>query len=440
MPLQNRGFRRLFISLLALATHPALSQNLLMNPGFDRDLSGWTIETKISPDPSPSPGYVEASTAWVSNDSNASAVSGGTTLHAKAGISSTATAAVTQCVAATGGMLVSFGAKFLTTRQYTTAGLSVTVGFFETHDCSGEAVGSARTNSPNTFPTPPTETNSGGRWLSSASEVLASPGTRSMRIEVGAYATGTRFYGPSYVDGVADEAFLTLAPATLTTSLLPAAAWIHGAAGSYWTTTFTLVNSGSTAAAVTLKWLGHDVDGRRGPEFTYVVRAGQTLSNVEANFQANFRETWGGILMTSSSPSVFLQSETSTNVPGGGTVGQALPALGLSDFAGTTPRTLAPMKENASFRTNLVLANPTEITVSAHVDLFAADGTLLGSRDVALPPLGMTQIGSVGWALAGTTVDLGRIAVSTPTPGGLVAAYASVIDNKTNDPRTLLPR
>jgi hypothetical protein len=35
---------------------------------------------------------------------------------------------------------------------------------------------------------------------------------------------------------------------------------------------------------------------------------------------------------------------------------------------------------------------------------------------------------------------VGRISVSTATPGGLVAAYASVIDNVTNDPRTLLPR
>jgi hypothetical protein len=34
----------------------------------------------------------------------------------------------------------------------------------------------------------------------------------------------------------------------------------------------------------------------------------------------------------------------------------------------------------------------------------------------------------------------GRVAISTPTPGGLVAAYASVIDNTTNDPRTILPR
>lgn len=33
-----------------------------------------------------------------------------------------------------------------------------------------------------------------------------------------------------------------------------------------------------------------------------------------------------------------------------------------------------------------------------------------------------------------------RLVVSTPTAGGAVGTYASVIDNTTNDPRTLLAR
>ncbi len=33
-----------------------------------------------------------------------------------------------------------------------------------------------------------------------------------------------------------------------------------------------------------------------------------------------------------------------------------------------------------------------------------------------------------------------RLVISTPTNSGAFAAYASAIDNVTNDPRTLLPR
>ena len=199
------------------------------------------------------------------------------------------------------------------------------------------------------------------------------------------------------------------------------------------------MNPGSSDAAVTLKFLPHDPGVTRSYEFSYDVRAGQTLSIDKANWEANYAETWGAVLMTSSLPAVFLQSETSA-FASGGTVGQALPAMGPADFAGATAKTLAPIRENAAFRTNLVLANATEAPLVAHVALFDADGTLLGSRDVDLPPLGMTQLNRVAAALGALTLDLGRIAISTLTPGGLVAAYASVIDNATNDPRMLLPR
>ena len=285
-----------------------------------------------------------------------------------------------------------------------------------------------------------TETNSGGLWLPAASQAIATAGARSARFEIDARALGTMAYGLSYVDAVVDDVVLMAGPTSLTTWLLPSAAWIHGAGGSYWTTQFTLCNTGSTDAAVTFKWLGHDVDGRGGDAFTYFVHAGQTLSPDRAIWSINFPENYGAILVTSSSPALVVQSETSTNVPGGGTAGQALPALGAADFAGASPKMLAPIRENAAFRTNLVLANATEAPLTAHVELYAADGTLVGARDVDLPPLGMRQLTRVAVVLGASTLDLGRIAVSTPTPGGSVAAYASVIDNVTNDPRTILPR
>jgi hypothetical protein len=52
----------------------------------------------------------------------------------------------------------------------------------------------------------------------------------------------------------------------------------------------------------------------------------------------------------------------------------------------------------------------------------------------------MTQINNVVTALGapfGTTNAV--LVVSTATTGAQVATYASVIDNNTNDPRTILP-
>jgi len=53
----------------------------------------------------------------------------------------------------------------------------------------------------------------------------------------------------------------------------------------------------------------------------------------------------------------------------------------------------------------------------------------------------MIQVSRVAREL-GASGDLNgaRLDLSTPTIGGAFAAYASVIDNVTNDPRTLLPQ
>jgi hypothetical protein len=238
--------------------------------------------------------------------------------------------------------------------------------------------------------------------------------------------------------------------------ILPSVArYQGGAGGSLWTTLITVANpSSEVGVSVFFQFLGHDQDGRGPATIGYSLRPGEsaTLDGLLALF--NIPEGFGAVRVTATSPNLVIQSETSTFLMWsyGGTVGQFVPALGPSDLAGAAPKTLVPIHEyeepwappqtgpKNSFRTNLVLVNAVEVPVSAHVALFAKDGTLLGSCDVELPPLGMTQIGRVVSSLGAGPVYGGRLAISTPTPGGLVAAYASVIDNISNDPRTVLPR
>ena len=75
------------------------------------------------------------------------------------------------------------------------------------------------------------------------------------------------------------------------------------------------------------------------------------------------------------------------------------------------------------------------------MNLVAENGSALGNKRVSLPPLGMTQVTRVVRDL-GVTVDVtgARLVLSTATSGGALSAYASVIDNVTNDPRTLWPK
>jgi hypothetical protein len=100
------------------------------------------------------------------------------------------------------------------------------------------------------------------------------------------------------------------------------------------------------------------------------------------------------------------------------------------------------VRDDASFRTNLILCGTTEfVSVDVDVTLISAEGATLGTKRYRLPPFGMIQVSRVAREL-GATGDLNgaRLDLSTPTTGGSFAAYASVIDNDTNDPRTLLPQ
>ena len=104
-------------------------------------------------------------------------------------------------------------------------------------------------------------------------------------------------------------------------------------------------------------------------------------------------------------------------------------------------QSILAVREDAAFRTNLILANATEAALGVDVRLVSADGVTLASKSYALPPLGMTQVTRVVRDLGvGADVAGARLVLSTPTPNGAFAAYASAIDNVTNDPRTLLPR
>jgi hypothetical protein len=152
-------------------------------------------------------------------------------------------------------------------------------------------------------------------------------------------------------------------------------------------------------------------------------------------------EAWGAVQLRSASPALVVTSQTFTP-GGGGTYGQSVPLFAEAELlrSGAT-RTIPAIREDASFRTNLVLANGGEAACDVDVSLLSEGGALLGTRRVPLAPLGMTQLTRVVRALGvDGAVSGARLVLSTPTAGGAFAAYASVIDEKTSDPRTLLPR
>lgn len=232
-------------------------------------------------------------------------------------------------------------------------------------------------------------------------------------------------------------------PEPVASWLLPAAASAPGAGGAFFTTRLDVVNTGAASATVTLKLLGHDVDGRSGEERTFAIAAGATATFPDLLADVfGATDTYGAVRIISTSASLVAVSQTSTPGPSGGTYGQSVATIAEPDWIRPgAARTIAGLREDEAFRTNLVLANATASTLDVDVALVGPSGASLGSTRVALPPLGMTQLPRVARLLgAAGGLPVGRLVLSTPTAGGAFTAYAAVIDEVTNDPRTLLPR
>ncbi len=231
--------------------------------------------------------------------------------------------------------------------------------------------------------------------------------------------------------------------AVLTTWIVPSTARVLGGGGAFFTTDLTIVNTGSTDANIKLKFLGHDRDGSQGPEqpFTILARQTQTFRDVLGSvFQLT--EDYGSIRVTSDSSTLSILTQTST--PGaGGTFGQSVPGSSWSEMIRfgdirTIPGVRQSATDDSGFRTNLILASGSEFGIEIELILVTADGQPAGSLRVTLPPLGMKQLSRVAQLLGVSgNVEDARIVLHTTTHGGVFTAYASAVDNKTGDPRTL---
>ena len=124
-----------------------------------------------------------------------------------------------------------------------------------------------------------------------------------------------------------------------------------------------------------------------------------------------------------------------------GTMGQSYPAATAADaLAAGESGVLTQLAGTAAFRTNIGLLNLGGLDASVAVQLFRGDdGVALGDPlQATVPAWGWVQLNDV-FALAQTPdVTMGYAVVTVATPGAKVWSYASVVDNRTGDPLTVL--
>lgn len=223
------------------------------------------------------------------------------------------------------------------------------------------------------------------------------------------------------------------------TWILPSSARVSGQ-NAFWTTDLVLLNTGSQTANVNVKFLGHTGSGASGPEQSFQIPPNATYSFPDVLSSVYGKDSdWGPILIRSSVATLSIQGQTWTAAPTGGSYGQSVPALAASEAVASTPRGLAGLRQDGQFRTNIVLANMAETDATVTLRVLTREGLTATSQAFAVPAFGFLQL-NLANNLGISNFNGGSAVVSCSTPGCLVAAYASVIDATTADPRTILAR
>ncbi|HKS22367.1 MAG TPA: IPT/TIG domain-containing protein [Thermoanaerobaculia bacterium] len=144
---------------------------------------------------------------------------------------------------------------------------------------------------------------------------------------------------------------------------------------------------------------------------------------------------------TTGTPSITTFAASRTyNVTANGTFGQYIPAIPFSQFIAKNGLiSLQQIASSDAFRTNLGLLEGSGDPASVLISVFGNDGTKLTEFTQTLTGGQHLQMNGILAVKGFTNLTDGRIEVKVTSAGGKVTAYASVLDNATNDPLLVAP-
>jgi len=222
------------------------------------------------------------------------------------------------------------------------------------------------------------------------------------------------------------------------TVIVPAAAHLSGLAGSRWRTDLQLHNPREEPVTCTVELLERGVanDHPRSAALEIGAEISVRMPDVLAT-EFGF-DGAAALRIRPSDGHVMVSSRTYDDSPAG-TYGQLVPGMHRSEaiWPSETGR-LIQLRHlpdlDTGFRTNIGLVSLCADSMDIAMHLFLGSGESLGNRTVSLPPWGVTQLNNVFEPFTDQDVTDGFAILSSATPRCAFHAYASVVDNRTNDP------
>jgi hypothetical protein len=215
-----------------------------------------------------------------------------------------------------------------------------------------------------------------------------------------------------------------------TRCFIAAAAHGDGAFGSLWRADATLLNRSGAPATAELRFRGDT-------SATSMVVVADDEQVVIEDVVAELGADGSGSLEVFSDRPLMAGSRT-YNIGADGTFGQYLDGVPVGLLADDGATVWLPqLLQNTSFRSNIGLLNTASVRASVRIRLFDGDGVELAEAVRSLAPHQRRQLQEPFRNIAGRTDLDDAYATVTVESGEGVLAYASVVDNATNDPTTV---
>ncbi len=218
-------------------------------------------------------------------------------------------------------------------------------------------------------------------------------------------------------------------------SLVSVTAQTSGVGGTSWRTELSLFNAVTQGADVTLLF----IPGAGG---TMITRSLYLAPRQSATYANTLLDLFGmpdgagalAIEATSAGATASLRVNSRTFTGGSaGTYGQSVPDVSADALEQTLYVT--GMQANTAYRTNVGLVNRGGAPVSTTLTLYDADGATLSTKTVTVPANNFQQapLASFFPEITGRSFDALSMRVAAAA-SDVVSAYASVINNKSQDP------
>ena len=229
-----------------------------------------------------------------------------------------------------------------------------------------------------------------------------------------------------------EDAPLTRAGAGNRVALIPAAGHTRGANGTHWITDLTIRNLTSSPHRVAAILTPAGTDGNESAMIARIfIEPAQTLTIRDVVRGIFGFEGACSIELRGPSRSITATSRT-YNDSSSGTFGQAIPSYRSPTLSAESPTLFLPgMRENLDFRSNVGFTETSGRDITFSIDLLDASGVPIGTTRITFLPWEHRQISIRNLA---NNFDAGMARLRHEEGEGSLAAYASIIDNRTGDP------